>query len=413
MKAHQLCIIIVAICNWEAKIMRDILVIGNGFDLAHGLPTSYNDFLYLMKNWVSFHTMYESVKIGYDINKNEEFYKYLTNACDMNDKNIQLLGKIIENNSWVKYYCKCEAEIDGWIDFEREIYPNINLFGKVVSQTRYLKITHGTIDTEIYISRSLFDDNELSTVKLWNEYFKVDDTSIIVQSKYVSRQYGILKKKILDSLRQSFDEFINAFEIYLYEIVYRKENIPVFDQIKKINPQYVVSFNYTLTEKLYGVKEENVHHIHGMMREDLSIGNNNMVLGVNEQANQNMDFIYFVKYFQRIQKASGVKYKKFVEKNIINNAGIIEKDEYKLHIYGHSLDETDGDILKYMIGSIGEREQLILNPKQVIIYYYDSFDYEQKVINLIKLYGRALVEELMENETFMFVPIDHTIYSKF
>lgn len=29
--------------NKEEKVGNNILVIGNGFDLAHGLPTKYND----------------------------------------------------------------------------------------------------------------------------------------------------------------------------------------------------------------------------------------------------------------------------------------------------------------------------------------------------------------------------------
>ena len=31
--------------------MNNILLVGNGFDLAHQLCTSYNDFLCIMKNW--------------------------------------------------------------------------------------------------------------------------------------------------------------------------------------------------------------------------------------------------------------------------------------------------------------------------------------------------------------------------
>lgn len=34
--------------------MKNILLIGNGFDLAHGLPTNYNQFLFILKNWKDF-----------------------------------------------------------------------------------------------------------------------------------------------------------------------------------------------------------------------------------------------------------------------------------------------------------------------------------------------------------------------
>lgn len=34
--------------------MNNVLLVGNGFDLAHGLPTKYGDFLCLIKNWAFF-----------------------------------------------------------------------------------------------------------------------------------------------------------------------------------------------------------------------------------------------------------------------------------------------------------------------------------------------------------------------
>ena len=76
--------------------------------------------------------------------------------------------------------------------------------------------------------------------------------------------------------------------------------------------------------------------------------------------------------------------------------------DYILYVYGHSLDETDEDILKYVIGDKDTRGMLNLKPEKVIVFYYDDGDYEQKVINLIKLYGRPIVEEYMEKGLFKF-----------
>lgn len=287
--------------------MNNILLVGNGFDLAHQLCTSYNDFLCIMKNWNLFLAHMKNAKKGAKISAENPYYKYLVDANNIDQDNLDKLGKIINENSWIQYYRKCEAEIDGWIDFEREIYPVIKLFEKVFSQTKYEQLTQGTADTEAIMLSTVFDASEINTAKLWNEYFKVGTTKISIKPPYVSKQYGLLKKKIINSLRESFDDFIMAFEIYLHEFVYKKEHVRVLKQIKEINANYLISFNYTLTEKLYDISEENIHHIHGMIRENLASGKNNMVVGINEQKNQNMDFIYFVKYFQRIQKESGVK----------------------------------------------------------------------------------------------------------
>lgn len=389
----------------EEKVMNKILLVGNGFDLAHGLITSYSDFLFLMKNWDEFKAKMNGAKRrGIKILEEEPFNRFLFDVDDADEVCLGELENIIKNNSWAKYFQKCEAEIDGWIDFEREIYPVINLFEKIFAQNQYSKSTNGVIGSggyaEIFFMKALFDENELDIARLWNEYFVVQDVGVRMRTPYVSRQYGILKKTILKSLRQSFDEFIKGFEIYIHEFVYRKKDIPILRQIEDIGADYVISFNYTLTEKLYGISEENVHHIHGMIRENLTSGKNNMILGVNEQENQDMDFIYFVKYFQRIQKHSGVKYKSFVNNRVRNEIGETVLQEYNLYVYGHSLDETDQDILMYILnnGKIGGKVN------QVVVYYYDDSDYEQKVINLIKLLGRPTVEEYIENKKIIFIP---------
>ncbi|WP_455532811.1 hypothetical protein [Roseburia inulinivorans] len=81
--------------------------------------------------------------------------------------------------------------MDGWIDFEREIYPVMKLFGKVFSQTRYSVMTHGKSETEICIPKEEFNNGEINTSELWSTYFKFDYKSIVVQQQYSSKQYGI------------------------------------------------------------------------------------------------------------------------------------------------------------------------------------------------------------------------------
>lgn len=382
--------------------MNNVLLVGNGFDLAHELPTKYEHFLYLMKNWDEFIKIYDLLKKEMEIGKNNVFYKYVKNVNEFNENNIEKLGKIINNNSWVKYFCKCGAEIDKWIDFEREIYPVMELFEFVFNSSYVMSGNTEDYYGNACIEKRVFSSQMLRKAKLWDKYISTALTDkVIVNRPFASMKYGILKKKITEELRKEFNEFIEAFEIYLLEFVQKKTDVGILKQIKEIGVNTVISFNYTFTEKWYGISEDTVHHIHGMIRTDLSTGKNNMVMGVNEQENQNMDFIYFVKYFQRIQKASGVKYKDLIQMKTTDDN--VTHTDYILHIYGHSLDETDEDILKYVIGDKDVSGRLKLKPKKVKIYYYDDEDYEQKVINLIKLYGRVIVEEYMEKELFKFV----------
>lgn len=384
----------------------NILLIGNGFDLAHGLPTSYGDFLYLMQNWDRFLGEYQYYRIHGKIDRYSEMKKYLDDKT-LDDMNIQRLGKIIKSNSGAIYYQLCGAEIDGWIDFEREMYPVLDLFAQIfeapyVIQDKEENSVHGTAR----ISVSDIDQKNRNVTKLLPKYISDWNARFcFIDKEYATAQYGILKKKLLASLKSDLDEFIEALEIYLHEFVDNRA-LTALKQIAEIKADYVISFNYTLTERLYGVTDEDTHHIHGRIREHLSAGTNNMVLGVNERQNQNLDFIYFVKYFQRIQKKSGTEYKKHVPRRVRAQSGIVYRQPYQLHIYGHSLDSTDEDVIKYVIGDMDENGIFRLKANKVFIYYYNQADFEQKVINLIDLYGRSVVEAYMESGDFSFVPIN-------
>ena len=77
------------------------------------------------------------------------------------------------------------------------------------------------------------------------------------------------------------------------------KDILIKQQIKDIRPSYVISFNYTDTYKIYDINPKDVFHVHG------SLDKSNMVLGFDDDNPEELDFIYFKKYFQRIQKLTG------------------------------------------------------------------------------------------------------------
>lgn len=117
----------------EENFVKKIFLVGNGFDLALGLLTKYNDVMELFKNWELFYDSYKKRSLE------NEFIKKIvgntTNSLDSFDsENLQELNQIIKSNSWIEYYLNCEAEIDLWIDFEREIIPVLELFDFILSE---------------------------------------------------------------------------------------------------------------------------------------------------------------------------------------------------------------------------------------------------------------------------------------
>ena len=117
---------------------KKILLIGNGFDLAHGLPTSYKDFLDFCKmvrelytypiidneynqkkliDWNTDKTIKSKLLECYENRKNC-FEDKITTQC----KELDELYDCIKENVWINYFLEREKSIgENWIDFESEI----------------------------------------------------------------------------------------------------------------------------------------------------------------------------------------------------------------------------------------------------------------------------------------------------
>ena len=119
-----------------------------------------------------------------------------------------------------------------------------------------------------------------------------------------------------------------------------------------------------------------------------------MVLGIDEylledRKNKEVEFIAFKKFYQRIYKETGCKYKEWVKKiredsrqknRMIYDNREHSKDNYhNLYIFGHSLDVTDGDVLR----------DLILNDNvYTTIFYHNKDVMGQQIANLVKVIGQ-------------------------
>ena len=124
---------------------KKILIVGNGFDLAHNLKTRYSDVLEVFKKRKSFYGLYINRKI--DTGFDEKIADNIQKALESYDsKNLEKLDKIIRNNSWVEYYSGCGAELDLWIDFERELVPVLDIFDFILSAD--INFEDGSIEFE-------------------------------------------------------------------------------------------------------------------------------------------------------------------------------------------------------------------------------------------------------------------------
>lgn len=368
----------------------NILILGNGFDLAHGLPTKYGDFL-------KFCSLIKEIEKN-EWNKNENIL--CKKISDINsDINVDVRAKLTEkymqnmvkelaqniiNNIWIDYFLECEMyQKENWIDFEREISKLIqSLDDDMVDESN----KRCEITEEVW---------QLSNKYLSNYY------SNYFYERTINNNKGITFKEIKDKLYIDLKKLIRALEIYLIDYIEELKCNVVSPDIQNINVDYVLSFNYTNTyEKIYGEgKNIDYDYIHGKGNINNTIETNNMVLGIDEylsedRKNNDIEFIEFKKFYQRIHKETGCKYKQWVDTIVENGKNIEEKlrknfpiqipfekfpNKHDLYIFGHSLDITDKDILR----------DLILNDNvYTTIYYFNKDIYGQQIANLVRVIGQ-------------------------
>ena len=379
---------------------KKILVLGNGFDLAHGLPTKYSDFLVFAECAMAIYTYAEkpgAVKKFVDTlflqwelsapstsariflkeklcalfkNMVEKAMSVADNPCEKmtsfsaNDR-WDLFHDYLEKNIWYEYiktlFAKEKTRGENWIDFESEIS---------------------------FIIERLDNDSNMSTHYLDNFQKRYNDDETIDDFKEkinlfvkacgrccIGNEYNAIRTLTLDALREKLygdlEKFILAFEIYLTDIIY---DIPIDNTIlaiKKIDPDFIISFNYTDTYERYYMNEKTreqrkVCHIHGTCVKNRNPEENDMVLGIDEylpeeQRTKRVDYCLFKKFVQRIRKHNDVSYASWANevekrgKETVVPLSVMDEDAIlagetdnntDIYIYGHSLDVTDKDILQ-------------------------------------------------------------------
>lgn len=376
---------------------KTVLILGNGFDLAHGLPTRYSDFLKFCDTICEIKSSIEQegdykfeyynainrkirkrniltdLMIAYYetlIYKEKHFHRagynnFLENTkYEIIDNFIKNIYCFINDNIWYKYlnklYFTKDFKGENWIDFESEISFIIETIDKNVKNITY----NWHIVDRINSENIDFPDKFKAFRK-------------IVGDNLGNRNYNVryVRKKLYNDL----NGIINALEIYLSEFVEKFINLNRLSLIDKIMPNYIINFNYTHTyQNVYG-GDVKPFHIHGEVNHEP----NNMVLGIDEywsekERNNHTNFTIFKKFAQRIQKRVGREYFTILETLEYNKS-----DHIYIHFFGHSLDVTDKDILKMFLAN---------DSFEITVYCKDTETEGEYIANIIRIIGE---EELI------------------
>lgn len=301
----------------------NILLIGNGFDLAHGLPTKYKDFLEWVKAEYGLYCDLKEQDTNITQKANNIRVDWAIKACQSKIKVERLtsqekqleLWKCISKNTWIDYFLNHEMyKKKNWIDFEHEIEVIIKSLEK---------------DKE---NRDINDQIEFLSNTFLKEKFLYMGVDALFPNENGKRggKQEISYSYLRDKLSEDLERLIRALEIYLVEYVEKKEIKVVSPDIQNVisgcdkkHRCKILNFNYTNTYErtyMYGINFliSDIDYIHGKADIDNSIENNNMVLGIDEyllddRKDKETEFIAFKKYYQRIYKGTGCKYKEWVD----------------------------------------------------------------------------------------------------
>lgn len=368
---------------------KNILIIGNGFDIYHKLPTRYNDFMFFCKCWISFYEAYK--KHGYcdenqPINVPLGEHGELTEAAlielgkhgdMMNPLHIEYINQHIMNNPWIHYFQELQMAGNRWLDFENEIQNALYAVEEYCMVITPTKVGETATENE--------SDRIVRVANIFGEKARdyIDFSQVKVIRNYTDKEMLQKNKEALIShMNNEMNIMIQLLQYYLSEFVANINPTGYSEQIKQLGEVDVLNFNYTLTYKnIYGKNLQQHHAVHG------GIVNGDIVLGIADDAfSDTYDYIRFQKYFQRIQKRTGSYYRDWLNYYHENNGNSSEKTVY---IMGHSLGLADFGVLRdfFMEKCIGK----------VTILYHDQFAYENIVINLVKALGRENVVEMIGN----------------
>lgn len=105
----------------------NILVIGNGFDLAHELQTTYRDFLRFTEEFMIYKTAKENgQEQSWNDDEDTRFFQYFADLFNKSQRNedarkiVNELDMLIKDNVWLSHFKFAQIK-KGWIDFESEI----------------------------------------------------------------------------------------------------------------------------------------------------------------------------------------------------------------------------------------------------------------------------------------------------
>ncbi len=365
----------------ENQSLKQLIVLGNGFDLASGLKSTYYDF---------FDYIYGQQMVN-NTNSNNFWYKIFQNYKeDTIEDWADIEEQILVQLKNIEYLYNEKILIEGRGDSEtsslaesehkennipNNLYVTLEFLLPYFVKVRSEKTTQNILKKQLLILEDDFRKYLLSITKE-----NADDR---IYYKYY------MKSKVLNK----YIQLCNSSESHNSDLVSKLENTTIFNhspQIKKFdetlseiykeknsNENLVLTFNYT---KVWDV--ENVRNIHG------DLDNGNIIFGIDyDKLNNN-----FKKAPIEFSKSYRV-----LENGLISTFDI-SSDIDIIKIYGHGLGKADYSYYQSIFDSVD-----LYHGKTKVMFFWSDYEGKEKeqihkdfvkgVTNLIEEYGTTFTNK--------------------
>ena len=366
--------------------MNRIILIGNGFDLAHGLPTSYKSFIDYC--WKKIFSEARQKEKEYE----DEYIKLTTNiktlAHVISESDSEYSLKELEeqissfvsinkakvnftiNNKFFGHISK-KSDLNNWVDIENEYYNSVKclLYPSRYSDACYYRsIALLNEDFEVvkkklefYLKEVMAKNHidEISNIReiIYSDFklkdFTVDGVSSIAEKEYIKiGNYGLGLPEDLKFSKKTIDNIDLYRLLSLDEFKQELKSEYVASNYFDLIPENILflNFNYTNTERLYiqdglfstkemgNIYKESIH-IHGKLNKK----GNPIIFGYGDEIGkayleiENLNDNIYLENIKSTKYLEADNYKRLIS--------FIQSDKYQVFILGHSCGSSDRTLL--------------------------------------------------------------------
>jgi len=413
--------------------MNRIILIGNGFDLAHGLRTSYKDFI----NWYWLNRIKNSECLGpvysihhvYDATDGafilitcyslDYISEKITSNSQISDLGtISVYEQVLKleaeqigeveikiNSKFLKHICM-QLTLNNWVDVEVEYNKELHKIIKNIPHEKSLKLDkNSSITSEIlkeFLQKNVKDNDqspndEILDIERLNKEFRNITTALEEYLQEIVNDYNqSLNDEILKKIYSSFDsrDFTEKGIKHLKEEYTEEYTIDI-----PRNPRQILflNFNYTDIEKRYTVHtvqkpgiEIDAIHIHG----ELGNEKNPIIFGYGDEIDDEYPTIEKMNDNRFLENIKSIRYLETDNyKRLLN---FINSDAYQIFIMGHSCGISD----RTLLNTLFEHDNCV----SIKVFYYkhpEGDNYQEVIKNISRNFNKkADMREKVVNKMY-------------